>query len=457
MPKEGGKMESISTEFARFARKLRFEDLGPEVVAHAKQLILDLVGVALAGYSMDFPRMTVDYISELGGRSEATILRQRKKAPVLLAAFANGVCSHALDMDDGHRYGAVHPASAIIPAAIAAAEWQKRDGKDLITAVVAGYEVLLRISRAINPSHLLRGFHTTGTVGPFGAAIAAARLMDLGHEETVSALGLAGLQGAGLLEILHDGAMVKPIHPGKAAESGVLSAILAQKGARGPVSIFEGQKGFLVAMADKADPGSLLEGLGKRFECLGGYFKLHAACRHIHAIVDAALEICKKNALSAKEIEQIKIGTYPVAIQFCGNIVHPETVSAAKFSIPCSVAMAITFGDLFNDKYVEKNIENEEIKALASRIKASSQEEWARAYPDQRGATVRIKTCSGQSYSQSVGLAKGEPENPATLEDLKEKFRTNAAQVLSPKRTENLMESIMDLDHSRVSDMTRYF
>jgi 2-methylcitrate dehydratase PrpD len=393
----------------------------------------------------------------MGGRSEATIFRQRRKYPVFLAAFANGVCAHALDMDDGHRYGAVHPASAVIPAAIAAAEWQKKDGKDLITAVVAGYEILLRISRAINPSHLSRGFHTTGTVGPFGAAIATSKLMGLGHEEMVSALGLAGLQGAGLLEILHDGAMVKPIHPGKAAQSGILSAVLAKKGAKGPASILEGPKGFLGAMADKVDSDSLLEGLGKTFEIQGGYFKLHAACRHTHAIIDAALEICKKNGIGLAEIEGIEIGTYPVAIQFCGNIVHPETVSAAKFSIPYSVAMAITFGDLFTDKFTEKNIEDGRIKALASKVKAFSQEEWARVYPDQRGASVTIKTHTGQSHFLCVPLAKGEPENPATLEDLKEKFRTNASQTLPLKRAEKLMESIMNLEKSPVSEMTRYF
>lgn len=447
-------MDYLSTKFAEFACDLRFKDLGHEVVLQAKKAILDLVGVTLAGYPMEFPTMVVDYIAGLGGKPEATIIQRRKKYPAMNAALANGVCAHALDMDDGYRYGGVHPASPIVPAAIAAAELQGSSGKDLITATVAGFEVLLRTSRAINPSHLSRGFHTTGTVGPFGAAVAVGKLLGLRQDEMVSAIGIAGLQGAGLLEILHDGAMVKPIHPGKAAMGGLLAAIFARNGAKGPASIFEGQKGFLGAMADKIDHDALLRGLGEEFEILGTYFKLHAACRHTHPIIDAALEICKENSLGRKDIKGIEIETYPVAIQFCGHTVHPDTVSAAKFSIPFSVAMAISFGDLFMDKFTEENIRNDGIKELAARVKVHPGEEWARDYPDKRGASVTIKTFSGQSHSSSVPLAKGERENPATLEDLMEKFRTNSTQVLSQERSRKLEETIMNLENLSVNDIT---
>lgn len=450
-------MDYISTEFAKFARNLRFEDLGDEVVLQAKKTILDLIGVALAGYRMEFPKIVVDYITGLGGKPEATIIQKRKKYPAINAALANGVCAHALDMDDGHRYAAVHPASPIIPAAIAVAELHGSDGKDLITATVAGYEVVLRVSRAINPSHFSKGFHTTGTVGPFGAAVASGKLMGLSQEELVNAIGIAGLQGAGLLEILHDGAMVKPIHPGKAAMAGLLGAVFARNGAKGPASIFEGQKGFLGAMADEVDHDILLKGLGKEFEILGTYFKLHASCRHTHPIIDAALEISKKNSLNPKDIKEIEIETYPVAIQFCGHILHPDTISAAKFSIPFSVAMAISFGDLLMDKFTEENIQDEGIKELASKVKISSGEEWARAYPDQRGASVMIRTYSGWSCSSSIPLAKGEPENPATPEDLMEKFQINSTQVLSQQRSEKLMKMIMNLENFSVSDITRLF
>ena len=142
-------MDYLSTRFAEFACGLRFDDLSHEVVLQAKKAILDLVGVALAGYPMEFPTMVVDYIAGLGGKPEATIIGKGKKYPAMNAALANGVCAHALDMDDGYRYGGVHPACPTVPAAIAAAELQGSSGKDLIAATVAGFEILLRTSRAI--------------------------------------------------------------------------------------------------------------------------------------------------------------------------------------------------------------------------------------------------------------------------------------------------------------------
>jgi 2-methylcitrate dehydratase PrpD len=280
--------------------------------------------------------------------------------------------------------------------------------------------------------------------------------MGLSQREIINALGMAGLQGGGLLEILHDGAMAKPIHPGKAAMAGLLTAIFARNGAQGPASIFEGHKGFLGAMADTIDHDALLNGLGKKFEILGTYFKFHAACRHTHPTIDGALDICRENRLDPRDIASIEVETYPVAIQFCGHTIHPGTVSAAKFSIPFSVAMAISLGDLFTDKFTEEIIGDEGIKALAGKVKVSPGEEWARTYPRKRGASVTIKTASGQALSASVPLAKGEPENPASLDELIGKFQTNATQVLSKERAIKLGENIMNLENLSVGDITSF-
>lgn len=447
-------MTSISSHFAVFAQNLRFEDLSDDVVLQTKKAILDLIGAALAGCAMDFPRMVIEYIADLNGKPEATVIHRGKKSPAIHAAFANGVCAHASEMDDGHRYGAAHPGSPTIPAALAAAELQGSSGKELITAVVAGFEVLLRVSRAINPSHLSRGFHTTGTVGPFGAAVASGKLLGLNHEQISNAIGIAGLQGAGLLEILHEGGMVKPLHPGKAAMAGLLAAGFARKDAKGPSSIFEGQKGFLGAMADQIDRDALLDGLGRKFQILETYFKLHAACRHTHPAIDAALEICRENDITPQNIEGIEVETYPVAIRFCGQTTLPETLSDAKFSLPFSMAMAISLGNLFVDKFNPDNLHDKRIKELATRVKVSAGERWTKTYPDQRGASVNVKTVSGHSYSLSVPLAKGEPENPASLSDLLGKFETNVTQVFSLDRAEKLAERIMNLENVPISDIT---
>ena len=231
-------MEALSSYYADFIIGTQYDHLKPEVISQAKKLILDLIGVSLAGYKlMDFPRLAVNYMENLGGTPEATIIQTKKKFPAPNAAFANAACAHALDMDDGHRYAALHPGTVIIPAAMAGAELSGASTKEFIAGVVTGYEIMIRIGMAINPSSLNRGFHLTGITGPFGAVAATARMMKLNREETIGALGLAGLQGAGVLQVNHDveGAKVKPINPARAAMSGFLSCITGSEGSEGAI------------------------------------------------------------------------------------------------------------------------------------------------------------------------------------------------------------------------------
>ncbi|MCU0594838.1 MAG: MmgE/PrpD family protein [Desulfobacterota bacterium] len=269
-------MKTISEHYAEFITRTRFEDLGPEVVEQAKKLILDLLGVSFGGYTMAFPKMVVDYVLDLGGKPEATVIQTKRKVPAVNAALANASCAHALDMDDGHRFAAAHPGAVIIPASIAAAELVGGSTKTLITGIVAGYEVMIRIGRAINPSSLNRGFHITGITGTFGAAASVALIMGLDPGETVAALGMAGLQSAGLIQVNHEeeGSMVKPITPARAAVSGLLSCILARKGARGPLQLFEGEDGYLKAFTDKTKTELLTQELGRDYEVLNVYLRM---------------------------------------------------------------------------------------------------------------------------------------------------------------------------------------
>ncbi|MDP2973010.1 MAG: MmgE/PrpD family protein, partial [Deltaproteobacteria bacterium] len=425
-------MNGLSTSYADFILSTRYDQLKPEVILQSKKLILDLVGVSLAGYKlMEFPRLIVSFVETLGGIPEATIIQTKKKFPAVNAAFANAACAHALDMDDGHRFAALHPGTVIIPAALGAAELSKASTKDLITGIVLGYEVMIRIGMAINPSSLNRGFHTTGITGAFGAGAAAAKIMRLSREETIGALGLAGLQGSGLLQVNHDdeGSKVKPINPAKAAQSGLLSCILAQKGAKGPLDIFEGEDGFLKAFTDEVKKDLLTRDLGKEFEICNTYTKLYAACRHAHACIDAALEAFHRSQISVDKINSIAVETYPSAIRLAG-ITHVTTPSAARFSIPFSVALALIKKDAGADKYCDENIRDETIQRLCRKVTLSVSEKWEKLYPDKRGATVRIIDKINREWSAEVDLAKGEPENPAAWNEVYQKFFTNASLVL---------------------------
>ncbi len=450
--------ETISAIYARFIAETNYSTLPGEVVRQAKMLVLDLIGVALAGYKMmEFPRLVVAYLADLGGKPEATMIQARGRFPALNAALANAACAHALDMDDGHRFGALHPGVVVIPTALAAAEMSGASTRSFLAGVAVGYEIMIRVGLAINPSSLNRGFHATGVTGVFGAAAAAAGVIALSLEEISGALGLAGLQAAGILQVNHEsiGAKVKPINPAKAAQSGLLAVVLARRGAQGPAQIFEGQDGFLRAFSDEVNLDLLTKGLGQEFEIQKTYTKLYAACRHAHAAVDAALELRRRSGLDPDNIKEIQVETYPAAIRLAG-ITQPTTPSAARFSIPFSVALALVKGDAGADKYCPENIADEAIQALAGRVRLSVSERWRKLYPHKRGAAVKIIDRQAQAWSAEVDLAKGEPENPASHEELQRKFLSNAAMLISEEEARRLGEVIANLDELSLADLTRF-
>ena len=450
-------METISSIYADFLVRTRFDDLSAEVVQQAKKVILDLIGVALAGYkTMAFPQMVVDYVLELGGKPEATVIQGKKKIPAVHAVLANASCAHALDMDDGHRFAASHPGTVIIPTAIAAAELTGSDTKSLIAGVVVGYDVMVRIGKAINPSSLNRGFHITGITGTFGAAAAVANIMGLSREKIIAALGTAGLQSAGLIRTNHEeeGSMVKPITPARAAVSGFLSCILAQKGASGPVQIFEGEDGYLQAFADDVKVDILTQNLGVDYEIRNVYLKLYAACRHAHAPIDAAFEVLRRSDCKIGEIDKIIVETYPAAVRLAG-IPHATTPSAGRFSIPFSVALALVKKDAGADKYCEETIRDESIQRLSRKVELSVGDKWEKLYPDKRGATVRIIDHRHKEYSAEIELGKGEPENPASWEEIYQKFYNNATLLISGDNAKRLGDTIMNLESFPLDGLTK--
>lgn len=448
-------MENLSRIYSQFATELRFEDLPPEVVLQAKKSILDLIGVALAGSVTELGGIVFNYFSEIGGKPEATVIGKNGKAPALHAAMMNGIFAHALELDDGQRWSGVHPGSPIIPAALAAAELSRAPGRSLIVGTIVGYEIAIRIGKAINPSHIERGFHPTGTVGPFGAAAAAGMILGLDSEKMIQAFGLAGLHGAGLLQVVDEGGMAKPVHPGKAASGGLFSAQMALNGVKAPERILEGKKGFLKAMSDKIDTESLVEGLGSRFEICEAYFKLHASCRHTHPVIDALLEILREKRLDPNRIERIRIETYPIALQFCGHGLDERSLhpSDAKFSIPYSLALAAFNGGCGIDVFTQGELARPEVQRLAQRVEMATSKKWGSLYPEKRGATVSLEI-DGNMHQCDIGHARGDPENPISMDELYEKFHVNAAQAISSERARQLMERIMGLDHVSRSAIT---
>jgi len=428
--------------YADFICSDRFAALPHEVLEEAKRRVLDLLGVAAAGARMDFSRMAAELMLESGGRPESSVIGNPQKLPAHCAGFVNAAFGHALDLDDGHRFANLHPGVCAVPAALAVAESLDASGEAMLKAVVAAYDISARIGRCINPSQLKRGFHSTGTLGVFGAASAAAQLMRLTPEQTGNALALAAHGACGLMQFT----MAKPLNPAHAVHQGILCARLAQKGAQGSPNIFEGKNGYVHAFADVFDLEALTRGLGEEFEIQRALTKAHACCRHAHTPLDVALELCAAEAIRPGDIASIHVATYPVAMQVLTRELHPKDASEAKFSLPVSLALGICRGQAGPEVYTLERIADPEVLDLAAKIEVGVSPEWEKTYPQNRGVTLTITTRAGKVFTRSQSNAKGEAELPFTDEELFRKFTTNAGRLFSGAATQRLLDMILELE-----------
>ena len=314
-----------------------------------------------------------------------------------------------------------------------------KSGKEFISSIVAGYEIAISLGILVNPEHRNRGFHSTGTCGTFGAAAAACKALNLDKKQIINALGLAGTQASGLLESDHIGSMGKHLHAGKAAQSGVLSALLAREGFTGASTIIEGKEGFLSAMAKSNVEKKQVE-IGN-FHILNVYFKKYPVCRHLHSTIDAALNIINNNDLKAENIKKITVKTYKIAANH--ENYNPETVEALRQSLPLSLAIALKNRDLSLD-----NLEiNGDIAEISRKIVIECSENLDDLYPHKRSSEVTIQT-DDQSYYNRVDLPKGEPENQFTKYELLNKFYS-----LNPEINTNIMDIMDNLENYNVKEL----
>ena len=430
----------LSKKLAEYSLEMTYEKLPPEVVSFTKLCILDYFGSAIAGSDKIPVQMISDLVKEIGGTEQATLFTGGKSS-VLNAALVNGATSHIVELDDIHKGSIVHAATVVIPAALAIAEWKKLSGKELITAIVIGYEVCFRIGEAVSPSHYYY-WHNTATCGTFGAAIAAAKLLHLTKEEMIYALGNAGTQAAGLWEFIVDGAMTKQLHTGKAAMNGVMSALLAQKGFTGPSKILEGDRGFFKAMSEDYDSSKITSGLGKEFKILENSFKIHASCRHTHHAIDLLIEIFNERQPILEEIDSIIVKTYKGAIDITDND-DPQTEYASKFSLQFCSALAILKGSAGLADFNETNLWNSEIRELTKKVKVILDPQINASYPEQWGATVELILTNGEIITKKTNFPKGDPENTVSSEELIEKFMnltSKLPEMNQIKITENILE-----------------
>lgn len=432
---------SLTGVLADFFLSLKMEDLPAEVLDKACELIADTIGVGLNGSAHHEGAPILQVVLESGGTAEAVIWGHHTKVPSHAAAMVNGTFSHCIEMEDTHRSTYLHAGAFVVPTAAAVGEKAGASGKDFLFAVIAGYETAIRIALSVSPEHRLKGYHTTGTVGVFGAAMAASLLLKLNHSQIINAMGLAGSQSAGLFQFLYDGSMVKRFHPGRSAQSGIIAALLAAKGFTGPGEILEGPYGFGNVMSDKFDPQRIKDRLGFHWHILEMGIKPYSACRFCHAPIDGALEIRAEPDFDPSLVKSVEVHGSKQLFDQTGNQ-RPKTVMAAQLSTPYSVALALATGRTMPED-VEQGLKNPAITDLAKRIKVIVNSELP---VTSRKVTVIVKMYSGKERNVTIELPLGEPENPISKAFLKNKFFHLSAPIIGETGAEHLYKTILHID-----------
>lgn len=434
-------------KLAEFTAKLKYQDLSAQTVRKTKQCILDWLGVGIRG-SQEKPAKLIRKVILTAKEDEASVLSgEGITANALNAAFCNGANSHTLDFDDLHNPSIIHIATVVIPPVFAIAEKEKKSGKDMLTAVVAGYEVCARVGEAVIPESYYF-WHTTGTVGAIGAGASAAKILGLDGEQTLHCLGSAGTQAAGLWEFVKEGAMSKPLHTGKSSYAGVLSAYLAREGFTGATKILEGDKGFCKAMVAKPHLEKLTAGLGKGFKIDDNSFKPYPCCKHSHASLYALQVLQQENKFTAKDVAKVEVLVNSITDSLINNP-NPQTAYGCKFSIQYCDASVLKFGNVTIENFTPKFMEDKDVRALMKLINVHQDKAVQKVYdddPSKLATKVIVTLKDGRSFTKEVDYPKGDPACPMTWEDSVKKFTALAEPVYGKAKTKKLCDLIDKLD-----------
>ena len=429
-------MAQETVRLAEYAAALRYEDLPAAVVQQAKDCIIDTVAAAICGAALPWSRIVIDYAERTGPGGKSHILGRGSALQAPAAALANGALAHAFELDSLTRPGAgVHPGATVLPPALAIAQEKGSEGRALITAFVAGNEVMIRIGRATGHTNEARGFHAPGTTGPFGAAVAAGRLLGLDAGAMANALGIAGSLAGGLLEFARgDGGMVKRLHLGRASEAGVLAASLAARGFTAPRTILEGRFGFLRVFCTAWDEAELTHGLGEEFLVSSTVLKRYPCHATAHAAVRAARELQAEHGFTGGEIEAVTVtGTERIIERH--NISEPVDLMLAQYSIPFSVALALCREARDPQSWDEAALADPQICSLARRVRLLPGEEHGAM-----GSTVTIVLGDGRRLERCAESGMLEPG------ELADKFTRLTRAALGERGTATLYERLQRLE-----------
>jgi 2-methylcitrate dehydratase PrpD len=445
-------MAQETARLARYAAALRYEDLPGPVIQRAKDCIADTVAVIAFGADLPWSRIILDYARRRGAGGKSRVLVPgggRLQAPQ--AAFANGALAHAFEMDNlTWPNTGVHPGATMFAPALAIAQERGLGGRELITAFVAGAEVMIRIGRATRHNNEGRGFHAPGTTGPFGGAVAVGRLLKFDAARMTNALGIAGSLACGLLEFARSGrgAMVKRLHMGRAAESSVLAASLAAGGFTGPDTVLEGPFGFLKVYCGEYDLPALTAGLGSEFATLRIMLKRFPVHITAHTSVQAVEDLRREHRYAVEDVAALHIAGNP-KMATINNIPAPTDLMMAQYSLPFCVALAHYHNPRDPRSFNLKSFNDKAIRALAARVTVSIADEATHGHT--LASTVTITLKDGRTLTRKVASFKGTPEQPLDRVEMREKFLL-LAQHCDRAAMARLFERLADLEVQRNLD-----
>jgi 2-methylcitrate dehydratase PrpD len=429
---------TITTRLATHFAAVDYRAIGTAQRHEMKRLLLDHLGVGIAGAATDSGRIVGEFVVAQGGVGEAHLLGRAERVPAISAALANGVASHSLELDDVDELALFHYGPPVYAAALAVGERAGASGIAVIDAALAGCEMMARLSRATNPSLRDRGFHTTPTCGAFGAAVAAGRLLGLDASQLLSALGLAGTQASGLME-MYGPSMQKRFNVAPAARNGVTAALLAERGFTGADSIIDGPRGFGHAFTDSFDPDPLLDELGTRVPVLVEY-KPYSCARPIHNAIDCVLGLRAAHGITPGDVTDILVLRHPAWSEYHRNP-RPRTYHEAQVSLPWSVAVALADGVALPEQYRDERLDEKELVRVARAVRIETD-------PDlPRGVSCRmvLRTATAE-YETQVDHPLGSIERPLSDDALVAKFTALTAPCLPAGRPTEIVELAFDAD-----------
>ncbi|MBR0644251.1 MmgE/PrpD family protein [Plastoroseomonas hellenica] len=443
---------AVTRDLAAFSAAIEHDALPEAIRTRTRFLVLDLIGNIVRGrHDAESTAPLLATVRALGlAAGGAAVFGDATRYTPAGAALLNGALAHSLDFDDTHAAGSLHPGAPVIPAALAAAEMAGADGKTVLAAIVAGYEVTCRLAVALPAGdHYDRGYHPTATCGAFGAAAAAGRVFGLTAAQIEDALGIALSQSAGSLQFLKNGAWTKRFQVGWAAMAGLVAAQLAREGFRGAGEALEGKAGFLSAYAPNPVPARALQNLGTEWELMNTAVKPYPSCRYGHASVDAALMLRAEHRLAPEEIEAVTMGLPDKGMLLVGRPLeykqNPQNVVDGQFSGPFVVSCALVRGHFGWDSYAWLN--DADIRAMMLKVVCEQDPEIEAEFPANMSGKVTIRA-RGQSFSRKVVVPKGEPTNFLTEAELRSKFAALCDAVLGAERTRQLADAVLSLDRA---------